>query len=218
MVTELSFNYSLYTFSCRQIVGLWWSFLPEVYAQSCSTSSLTEGIDVLWFTIKLWHEGTQADFWGACRQVDLLTVGETTARTPMAHLYVVDTPAKTALSKDLVGGGHLSRGEVRGPCGMLSLLLLQLRTGSGSGGYRQRGLLAAGRCAWQGGAAAEAGVAVTAKSCACGRAVHYTVIWQPSITQCFLSLKWLWTWFCTWSSSPLSKNAKAFLIKMLKGF
>jgi len=36
------------------------------------------------------------------------------ARTPKAHLYVMDVPTKRALSKGLVGGGHLSRAERAG--------------------------------------------------------------------------------------------------------
>lgn len=201
MVIELIFNYSLYTFSCRQIVDLSWSFLPEVYAQSCCTSNLTEGIDVLWFMIKMWREGTQADFWAACRQVDVLTLRETRDHGTNPH----GTPVRDgyAYEESLKQGARGTWTSEQGwacmgpaaccPCCCYSCVLA---SGAGeSWGHGQRGLPAAGRSARQRGAAAEAGGAVTSKSCACRRAVHYTVMQQLNITQCFFSLKLLWAYF-----------------------
>lgn len=90
----------------------------------------------------------------------------------------------------------------------------------------RRGLPAAGRSTRQGGAAAEAGGAVTTKSCACGRVARYAATQELNITQCFLSLRKFLIKkkkqnkpeFDVLGLLPLSKNAKAFLIKMLKGF
>lgn len=120
------------------------------------------------------------------------------AQTPVAHLYVTDTPTKRALNKELVGGGHASRGvharALRHVVPAVATAARWPRELGRAGGTGEE-LPAAGRSARQGGAAAEAGVAVTAKSCACRRAVRYTVVQQRNITRCFLSLKLLWAYF-----------------------
>lgn len=127
---------------------------------------------------------------------------ETMAQTPMAHLYVTDTPMKRALSKDLVGGGHVSRGECARALQHIVPAVLQRELGRAGGMGR-------GGCRQGGAAAAGTGRAVTAESCAWGRAVHYTIIQQLNITQCFLSLKLLWAYF--WLKKTKTKKTQSLM-------
>lgn len=166
-----------------------------MYAQSCCTSSLTEGIDVLWFMIKMRHEGTQADFWGACRQVGRCLDFERDHGTNPHGTPVCDGYASEESLKQGASGRWTSEQEWahEGPAQHVvpagaTATLWQLELGRTVVTGR-RGLLAAGRSTRQGGAAAEAGGAVTTKSCACGRAARYAATQELNITQCFLSLR-----------------------------
>lgn len=105
------------------------------------------------------------------------------AQTPMAYLCVMDMPMKRALSKGLVGGGHLSRGErARALCQVVPAVAAATHC-QRELGTRAEGAAPVGRSTQQGEEAAEAGRAV-----ACRRAVCYTATQQLNITQCFLAL------------------------------